>query len=79
MHLTWYLITSQKTHKGSKPIHMSQLIYGSISRRAARTNFGTAIIQPDKMTCTDDKTPCICSENIDVTLEKLEEVGKILF
>ena len=28
------------------------------------------------MSYADDKTPYVCSENIDVTLEKLEEVGK---
>ena len=27
----------------------------------------------------DDNTPYMCSENVDVTLEKLEEVGKVLF
>ena len=27
---------------------------------------------------TDDNTPYVCSENIDVNLEKLEEVGKVL-
>ena len=28
---------------------------------------------------TDDNTPYVCSENIDINLEKLEEVGKVLF
>ena len=28
------------------------------------------------MSYADDKTPYVCSENIDVTLEKFEEVGK---
>ena len=27
----------------------------------------------------DDNTRYVCSENVDVTLEKLEEVGKVLF
>ena len=31
------------------------------------------------MSYADDNTPYLCSENIDVTLEKLEEVGKVLF
>ena len=31
------------------------------------------------MSYADDNTPYVCSENIDVTLEKLEEVGKVLF
>ena len=31
------------------------------------------------MSYADDNTPHVCSENIDVTLEKLEEVGKVLF
>ena len=31
------------------------------------------------MSYTDDSTPYVCSENVDVTLEKLEEVGKVLF
>ena len=31
------------------------------------------------MSYADDSTPYVCSENIDVTLEKLEEVGKVLF
>ena len=33
----------------------------------------------DIMSYADDNTPYVCSENIDVTLEKLEEVGKVLF
>ena len=33
----------------------------------------------DIMSYADDNTPYVCSENINVTLEKLEEVGKILF
>ena len=33
----------------------------------------------DIMCYADDNTPYVCSENIDVTLEKLEEVGKVLF
>ena len=32
----------------------------------------------DIMSYADDNTPYVCSENIDVTLEKLEEVGKVL-
>ena len=31
------------------------------------------------MSYADDKTPYVCSENVDVTLETLEEVGKVLF
>ena len=30
------------------------------------------------MSYADDNTPNVCSENIDVTLEKLEKVGKVL-
>ena len=33
----------------------------------------------DIMSHADDNAPYVCSENIDVTLEKLEEVGKLLF
>ena len=33
----------------------------------------------DIMSYADDNTPYVCSENIDVNLEKLEEVGKVLF
>ena len=33
----------------------------------------------DIMSYADDNTPYVCSENVDVTLEKLEEVGKVLF
>ena len=33
----------------------------------------------DIMSYADDNAPYVCSENIDVTLEKLEEVGKVLF
>ena len=33
----------------------------------------------DIMNYADDNTPYVCSENVDVTLEKLEEVGKVLF
>ena len=37
--------------------------------------------QADIMSYADDNTPYVyvCSENVDVTLEKLEEVGKVLF
>ena len=35
--------------------------------------------EADIMSYADDNTPHVCSENIDVTLEKLEEVGKVLF
>ena len=31
------------------------------------------------MSYADDNIPYVCSENVDVTLEKLEEVGKVLF
>ena len=31
------------------------------------------------MSYTDDKTLYVCSENVDVTLEKVEEVGKVPF
>ena len=31
------------------------------------------------MSLADDITPYVCSKNADVTLEKLEEVGKVLF
>ena len=33
----------------------------------------------DIMSYADYNTPYMCSENVDVTLEKLEEVGKVLF
>ena len=33
----------------------------------------------DIMSYADDNTPYVCSENVDVNLEKLEEVGKVLF
>ena len=33
----------------------------------------------DIMSYVDDNTPYVCSENVDVTLEKSEEVGKVLF
>ena len=64
---------------------------GYISRRPARINFRTAIIQSislwftlicweaDIMSYADDNTPYVCSENVGVTLEILEEVGKVLF
>ena len=31
------------------------------------------------MSYADDNTAYVCSENVDVILEKLEEVGKVLF
>ena len=31
------------------------------------------------MSYADDNTPYVCSENVGVTLEKLEKVGKVLF
>ena len=33
----------------------------------------------DIMSYADDNTPYVCSENVDVTLKKIEEVGKVLF
>ena len=30
------------------------------------------------MSCAGDNTPYVYSENVDVTIEKLEEVGKVL-
>ena len=33
----------------------------------------------DIMSYADDNTPYVCSENVDATLEKLEEVRKVLF
>ena len=53
-----------------------------------RTNFRISIIQSISLWFIhllwgswyhDDKTPYVCSENVDVALEKLEEVGKVLF
>ena len=31
------------------------------------------------MSYVDDDTPYVCSENVGITLEKLEEVGKVFF
>ena len=31
------------------------------------------------MSDADDNTPYVCSDNVDVTLDKLEEVEKVLF
>ena len=41
--------------------------------------FFSFVEEADIMSYADDKTPYVCSENIDVTLEKLEKVGKVLF
>ena len=35
--------------------------------------------EADIMSYTDDNTPYMCSKNFDATLEKPEEVGKVLF
>ena len=35
--------------------------------------------EADIMNYADDDTPYVCSENVDVILEKLEEVGTVLF
>ena len=35
--------------------------------------------EADIMSYADDNTPYVCFENVDVTLETLEEVGKVLF
>ena len=35
--------------------------------------------EADIMSYADDNSPYVCSKNVDVTLEKLEEVGKVLF
>ena len=35
--------------------------------------------EADIMIYADDNTPYVCCENVDVTLETLEEVGKVLF
>ena len=42
-------------------------------------NFFLFIVEADIMSHPDDNTPYVCSENVDVTLEKLEEVRKVLF
>ena len=39
-------------------------------------NFFFFIVEADIMSHPDDNTPYVCSENVDVTLEKLEEVRK---
>ena len=90
MHSTRYVIIWQKENKESK-LNPVLAHTGYISRRPARINFRTTIIQSislwfilfveeaDIMSYADDNTPYECSENIDVTLEKLEEVGKTLF
>ena len=35
--------------------------------------------EADVMSYPDDNNPYVCPENVDVTLEKLEEVGKVAF
>ena len=35
--------------------------------------------EADIMSHADDNTPYVCSKNVDLTLEKLKEVGKVLF
>ena len=35
--------------------------------------------EADMMSYTDEKTPYVCSRNVDVTLKKLEEVAEIFF
>ena len=35
--------------------------------------------EADMMSYTDEKTPYVCSRNVDVNLKKLEEVGEIFF
>ena len=64
---------------------------GYISRRTARTTLRPAIIQSISlwlilicrgswsMNYADVNTRYVCSEIVDVTLEKLEEVGKVFF
>ena len=40
---------------------------------------GTFVEEVDIMSYADDNAPYVCSENAGVTLEKLEEVGKVIF
>ena len=90
MHSTWYLINWQEGNKESKLTSvLAHIRY--ISRRSARFNFRAAIIQSilcdlffivgeaDTMSYADNNTSYVYSENIDVTLEKLEGVGKVIF
>ena len=41
--------------------------------------FSAVLEEADIMSYADDNTLYVCSENVDVTLEKLEEVEKVLF
>ena len=91
MHSTWYLIILQKENKESKLTQVVAHIW--IYFKASRKDqFSGPLLfdiflcdlfwfveEADIMSYADDNTPYVCSENIDVTLEKLEEVGKVLF
>ena len=90
IHWTFIFDYLEEGSKESKLIPVLAHIW-SISRRLARINFRTAIIQSislwfiftfeeaDIISYSDDNTPCVWFENVGITIEKLEEVGKILF
>ena len=66
-----YLDIFQGVPKGS--------ILGPLLFNVFLCNLFFFVEKADVTSYADDNTPYVCSENIDVTLEKLEEVEKVLF
>ena len=88
---TWYLIIWQEGNKESNLtpvlthiwIYFKSVLQGSILGLILFNLFLCDLFlffeEADIMSYTDDNTLYVCSENVDVTLEKQEEVGKVLF
>ena len=91
MHSTWYFIIWQEENKESKLTPVLAHIWISRNGNPQGSILGPLLFnlflcdlflfveEADIMSYADDNTPYVCSENVDVTLEKLEEVGKVIF
>ena len=90
MHSTWYLIVRQEGNKKSELILVLAhiWIYFKVFRKDQFQGRFYSIYFSVIFVCwgswyyelhTDDNTPHVCSENVDVTLEKLDEIWRILF
>ena len=54
-------------------------ILGPLSFNLFLSDLFLFVEEADIMSYADDNTPYLCSENVDITIEKLEEGGKVLF
>ena len=90
MHSIWYIIIWQKENRVKINSSFSSYldifqgvlqrsILGPLLFNLFLCDLFLFVEEADIKGYTDDNTPYVYSENIDVNLEKLEEVGKVLF